>query len=216
MLTADVEHNFVRAAQRKLSEVDAGWLSAKIGELEAEGRATLEEEGYEAQGAATGREGVVRARQIMPDLVLLDVNLPDMNGLEVLEALRGQDSTLPVIMVSAMSDTRLAVKAVKAGASDYVTKPFELDELLMLIRTCLQRERLSAELEFRRRGAVAHEGIVGTSPSIRVRSPTVQLPRPAGAAAGAVTTAPLVRRRRRVRLGTAPRVQGRTRSPSPR
>jgi two-component system response regulator AtoC len=133
----------------------------------------LEQEGYQAHGASTGRESVARARKLMPDVVLLDVNLPDMNGLEVLEVLRGQDPALPVIMVSAMSDTRLAVKAVKAGASDYVTKPFELDELLLLIRTCLQRGRMSAELEFHRRGSVAQEGIVGESASIRQMNATL-------------------------------------------
>jgi two-component system, NtrC family, response regulator AtoC len=133
----------------------------------------LEEEGFEVQGAQDGAQGLALAQSMVPDAVLLDVNLPDMNGLEVLALLAADRPNLPVIMISAMSDTRLAVKAVKAGAADYVTKPFELDELLHTVRSAVQRTRLTQEVEFRRKEATAHDGLVGSSASLKALSATI-------------------------------------------
>jgi DNA-binding NtrC family response regulator len=133
----------------------------------------LEEEGFEVQGAQDGAQGLAMAESMVPDAVLLDVNLPDMNGLDVLARLAADRPNLPVIMISAMSDTRLAVKAVKAGAADYVTKPFDLDELLHTVRSAVRRTRLTQEVEFRRKEAAAHDGLVGASASLKALSATI-------------------------------------------
>lgn len=123
----------------------------------------LEEEGYKVHGAGTGQEGLQAIVDVQPDLVLLDLRLPDRTGLDVLEAIQRSYGEPQVIMISAHGDTRAAVKAVKMGAADYLTKPFDLDDLLHTIRTVLERSRMASELEFHRRAALRNTGLVGTS-----------------------------------------------------
>jgi two-component system KDP operon response regulator KdpE len=93
---------------------------------------------YEVVTAATGREGIERAADGHPDIVVLDLGLPDMDGAEVLSAIRGW-SNVPVIVLSARHDERAKVAALDAGADDYVTKPFGMDELLARVRATLRR-----------------------------------------------------------------------------
>lgn len=126
----------------------------------------LEEEGYKVHGAASGVAGLLAVSELQPDLVLLDLRLPDQTGLEVLEAMPRENSTPQVIMVSAHGDTRSAVKAVKMGAADYLTKPFDLDELLHTISISLERGRMASEIDFHRRTALRHGGLVGESPAM--------------------------------------------------
>ncbi|MBW8892320.1 MAG: sigma-54-dependent Fis family transcriptional regulator [Burkholderiales bacterium] len=133
----------------------------------------LEEEGFGVATAVDGAGGLDAACRGAPDIVLLDVNLPDMSGLDVLARLATDRPGLPVIMISATSDTRLAVKAVKAGAADYVTKPFELDELLYTIRGALQKARMASEIDFRRQASTAHDGVIGTSTQVRALAATI-------------------------------------------
>jgi len=99
--------------------------------------------GLEAAGFATevvedGAVALERAQSSGVDLLLLDVGLPTMDGFEVLRHLRGQGSTLPVIMLTARSSTRDTVDGLNAGANDYVPKPFKFDELLARIRSRLR------------------------------------------------------------------------------
>ncbi|OAN46726.1 sigma-54-dependent Fis family transcriptional regulator [Paramagnetospirillum marisnigri] len=124
----------------------------------------LKGEGIAAWGVHSGAEGLDEIERRPPDLVLLDQRLPDMLGIAVLEQLRKRQSTLPVVMISAHGDTRAAVQAVKAGASDYLTKPFELDDLIHVIRTTLERERLAAEVAYHRKSVVGGDGVIGDSP----------------------------------------------------
>ncbi|MDO8264022.1 MAG: sigma-54 dependent transcriptional regulator [Gallionella sp.] len=124
----------------------------------------LEEEGYKVHGAASGAAGLQAVADLQPDLVLLDLRLPDKTGLEVLEAMPRENSVPQVIMISAHGDTRAAVKAVKMGAADYLTKPFDLDDLLHTISTTLERGRMASEIDFHRRTALRHGGLVGESP----------------------------------------------------
>jgi DNA-binding NtrC family response regulator len=133
----------------------------------------LKGEGIQATGAHTGAEGLAAIQAAMPDLVLLDQRLPDMQGIEVLEQLRGQQVAVPVVMISAHGDTRAAVKAVKAGASDYLTKPFELDDLTHVIRNTLDRERLAAEVSYHRQTVVGSDGIIGDSPMMAELNATI-------------------------------------------
>jgi two-component system KDP operon response regulator KdpE len=94
--------------------------------------------GYEALVAASGMQGLDLARQKPPDLVLLDLKMPGMDGLAVCRELR-QWSTAPIIVVSSHGEERFKVHALDLGADDYLTKPFGSEELLARIRACLRR-----------------------------------------------------------------------------
>lgn len=133
----------------------------------------LEDEGHAVRGAGTGNEGLAAAADVAPDLILLDLKLPDMSGLDVLEKLKAQQCDAQVIMISAHGDTRAAVKAVKLGAADYITKPFDLDDLSMTIRSTLERRHLALELEFRRDASMRDSGLIGDSGAMRELAATI-------------------------------------------
>ncbi len=103
---------------------------------------------YTVHTAASGGEGVAKARELLPDLVLLDVNLPDMTGFEVLGELKSSDATsdIPVLVMTAMSDTESVVKGFKMGAEDYLVKPFNFTELSARIGAHLTIRRLRKKL----------------------------------------------------------------------
>ncbi|MGD8413341.1 MAG: response regulator, partial [Candidatus Latescibacterota bacterium] len=107
---------------------------------------TLTQEGYETVTAKEGAEAVEKARQVMPDLVLLDLKLPDMDGLEVLRRIKEIFPEICIVMITAFGDIETAVSAMKAGAYDFVSKPINLDQLLMVIRKGLESERLNREV----------------------------------------------------------------------
>lgn len=97
-------------------------------------RISLEANGYVVHETATGQEGILKAAQLRPDLIILDMGLPDMDGLEVLKRLR-EWTQVPVIILSVRDSDHDKVAALDAGADDYLTKPFSMDELLARIRT---------------------------------------------------------------------------------
>ncbi len=104
----------------------------------------LEKGGYAVTLAADGGQGLEKFRTIMPNLVLLDVMMPVMNGWEVCKAIR-QESNTPVIMLTAKGETDDKVMGLRTGADDYVTKPFEMKELLARIEAVLRRADRTAE-----------------------------------------------------------------------
>ncbi len=99
----------------------------------------LEFEGYDVVAASTGREGVTLAKQQKPDVVLLDLMLPDINGYQVCEEIRRWDPFMPVIMLTARSQETDKIRGLDAGADDYVTKPFSVAELTARIRAIVRR-----------------------------------------------------------------------------
>ena len=101
-------------------------------------RLYLEKEGYQATIAADGTQGIDLYRKLRPDLVLLDVMMPGVDGWGVLRAIR-QDSQTPVIMLTAKGETTDKVSGLKQGADDYITKPFEMKEVLARIEAVLRR-----------------------------------------------------------------------------
>jgi nitrogen regulation protein NR(I) len=101
----------------------------------------LAEEGYATQGAASGEEGLKMIQRKTPDLVVLDMRLPGMNGLETFQRIHLLDPKLPVIMMTAFGTTETAIEATKRGAFDYLLKPFEIPELLAVIRQALEAGR---------------------------------------------------------------------------
>ena len=100
---------------------------------------------YEVTLAVDGRSGLKAASAEPPDAIVLDLGLPDMDGVEVIEGLRGW-STAPILVLSARSDEADKVVALDAGADDYVTKPFGMDELLARLRAALRRSAPGEEL----------------------------------------------------------------------
>ena len=100
--------------------------------------ATLDAHGYAHQSASTGREAIALAATSAPDIILLDLGLPDIDGIEVVRAIRVW-SVVPIIVVSARSEDADKIGALDAGADDYLTKPFSVGELLARIRTTVRR-----------------------------------------------------------------------------
>lgn len=99
---------------------------------------TLEAEGYTFYTAENGREALLASTSRQPDIVLLDLGLPDMDGVEVIRKIRSW-SEMPIIIVSARSDDRDKVEALDAWADDYITKPFSVEELLARVRAVTRR-----------------------------------------------------------------------------
>ncbi len=95
--------------------------------------------------AVNGTDGLAAAREGNPDLIILDVNLPGMSGLDVCRRLRSEGSRVPIIMLTAKSDTIDVVVGLELGADDYVTKPFEVRELMARIGAHLRRSEISAQ-----------------------------------------------------------------------
>ena len=100
-------------------------------------RTGLESQGFQLVEAVTGKEGLAQAAMRAPDIVLLDIGLPDIDGFEVVARLREWSNT-PVLVLSARGQERDKVKALDAGADDYVTKPFSMGELLARMRVALR------------------------------------------------------------------------------
>ena len=98
----------------------------------------LETQSYRYHTAATGVQAVLEAATKRPDVLLLDLGLPDMDGVEVIRKIRSW-SELPIIVISARSEDTDKIDALDAGADDYLTKPFSVDELLARLRVTLRR-----------------------------------------------------------------------------
>ena len=105
---------------------------------------TLETQNYQYHRAKTGAGAVMDALSYNPDVMLLDLGLPDMDGVEIIKKIRTW-SNLPIIVVSARSEDADKVAALDAGADDYLTKPFSVDELLARLRVALRRVRYDSE-----------------------------------------------------------------------
>ncbi|MDD3642673.1 MAG: sigma-54 dependent transcriptional regulator [Candidatus Krumholzibacteria bacterium] len=111
----------------------------------------LRGQGYEVSEAENGASGITAFREDPADIVILDLKLPDTNGLEVLKTLREDDGELPVIMMTAYGEVETAVEAIRAGAYDFILKPFQLEKMKVAIRHALEHRRMRSELEGIRR-----------------------------------------------------------------
>ncbi len=101
-------------------------------------RTSLSAQGFAVSEVATGAEGLAAVRRDRPDLVVLDLGLPDMDGLEVIRKLRAAQDRVPIIVLSSRDDETGKVQALEEGADDYVTKPFGIGELVARMRTALR------------------------------------------------------------------------------
>jgi DNA-binding NtrC family response regulator len=109
------------------------------------------EDDYRTFSAESGEEALRMFQKEAVDLVLLDVHMPEMDGLEVLRKIKEQDEEIDVIMVSALNLARQAVDAIKLGAYDYITKPYEPEDLLSTVNRVIGKQRLHKELDFLRK-----------------------------------------------------------------
>ncbi|MCX6646361.1 MAG: response regulator [bacterium] len=131
----------------------------------------LASEGYEPLKAATGSDGLARASEIPVDCILLDVWLPDIDGLVVLRELKRNNPVTPVIMMSGHSTIATAVDATKLGAYTFLEKPLDLERLLLTLRNALRLHELERENIMLKEGAEDVPVMVGTSTALdRVRS----------------------------------------------
>ena len=130
----------------------------------------LQRAGYAVQTANGGAEGLTLARRHPFDAVIVDVMMPDIDGLQVLEALRQEDDALPVLVITAYASMDTAVRAMQRGAFDYITKPFKHEEVLTVLGNAIEQRRLREENRHLRaegaRGLDTLSAIVGRSPQM--------------------------------------------------
>ena len=146
----------------------------------------MADQGYKTQWAADGEKGLQLIQESLPDLVLLDIILPKMDGFDVVKKIKFNPKTrfIPVIMVTALADMEERVKGLDSGADDYITKPFKTFELLARVRSMLRIREMYLELTSARaklkeskeqnillrkeiQGKYSFENIIGNSPAIR-------------------------------------------------
>ena len=131
-------------------------------------RDTLESLGAKIVTAANGQECLDRFDQVAPDLVLLDIEMPIKNGLDVLKGLRQRHGDATVIMITAYGTIERAVQAMKQGAYDFITKPFDLDHIALTVEKALEREKLKRGLEhFAEEAGERYRLVGGDSPKMR-------------------------------------------------
>ena len=126
---------------------------------------------HEVSTVQTGEDALHSLQEGIFDLILLDMRLPDMNGLDVLKKIRAIDSNFFVVMMTAYADVQTAVAAMKAGAYDYINKPFEIEELKLTIKKALETKELKGEvlrLRTKHKDADNDEEIYGISPQMDV------------------------------------------------
>jgi len=143
-----------------------------IADDEQSNRTILEQEliyrGYVVEAAVDGAGALQKAETSRPDLIILDDMMPRLSGLEVLRELRRKDDDTPVIMITAYGTVDRAVEAMKEGAYDFITRPFEPDHLALVVQKSLERQRLKREVEIlSEEVGQRYHLIVGESPSMK-------------------------------------------------
>jgi len=127
----------------------------------------LKREGYEVWTASNGKEALERLKKGRADLILSDIQMPEMSGLELLTKVKEQDPEALMIMITAFGSTETAVEAMKLGAYDYIQKPFKIDEVKIILRQALERRQLQSEnvqLKKELGTKYAFDNIVGSAP----------------------------------------------------
>ena len=124
----------------------------------------LQDEGYAVYAAASGEEAIVKVEELRPDLVLMDILMPGMDGLEALEVLHGKYPALPVVMISGHGSIEQAVKATKLGAYDFLEKPLSMNTIVQMVRHVMDLSRLQQENRLLRQRIEKDYTIIGDSP----------------------------------------------------
>src|ERR1700712_3335482 len=141
-------------------------------------RKTLSEilsyEGYKMEEAADGEEGLKKVKEKEYDVVLCDIKMPKMDGIEFLEKAKEANPDVPIIMISGHGTIETAVEAVKKGAYDYISKPPDLNRLLITIRNAMDKTTLVAETKVLKRKVSKVQEIVGSSTPIQKIKETIE------------------------------------------
>jgi DNA-binding NtrC family response regulator len=132
----------------------------------------LRQEGFTVRIEADGAAGLRAADEFAPDVVVTDLRMPQMDGMQLLTRLREQDRGLPVIVATAFGEVASAVAAMRAGADDYLMKPIDIDGLILAIERAMERRSLRTEAEnlrrqLRERDGSGLQGLLGTSPAMQ-------------------------------------------------
>ncbi len=130
----------------------------------------LASEGFDVHVAADGNEGVRLYKEVVPNLVLLDINLPGLHGIEVLKKIREADPKAYVIMITAFDDMQTTVEAIKLGAFEYICKPIDYDELILAIRKAHRMQEMDTKLDYIVTEASREwsiDNIIGRTPQMR-------------------------------------------------
>jgi two-component system nitrogen regulation response regulator NtrX len=130
-------------------------------------RMILEYEGHDVQEASSGPEALALVQREPPDLVFLDIKMPGMDGLEVLQKMREVNDALPIVIISGHATVSTAVEATKLGAFDFIEKPLSSERVLVTIRNVLDQSRLADENRSLKRAVEARHQMVGESPALR-------------------------------------------------
>lgn len=119
--------------------------------------------GYAVERANDGIQALSEIDKAAPELILLDYLMPRMNGIEVLHAIRKTNKDLPVVIITAHGSIERAVEAIKAGADDFITKPFDPEHLALVVRKCLARAQLKSDVEFLAQELGGHNRLIAGS-----------------------------------------------------
>src|SRR5262245_39007557 len=130
-------------------------------------RMVLEYEGYEFLEAASGPEGLEALKRETPDAVLLDIKMPGMDGIDVLQEARGRDVGTPILMISGHGDIPTAVEAIQKGAYDFLEKPLESERVLTAIRNAIKLKQLREENLALRHQVETRHRMIGDSAAMK-------------------------------------------------
>ena len=129
----------------------------------------LVHKGFAVDTAGGGREALTKIESAPPDLVILDYMMPDLSGLDVLKALRAKGNDTPVVVITAYGSVERAVEAMKAGAYDFITRPFDPDHIELVVRKAIERQTLKREVEvLSQESRDRHHLIIGESPRMKL------------------------------------------------
>ncbi len=141
----------------------------------------LKDEGYGVLLAEDGEKGLLAAKGEMPELILLDIWMPGMDGMEVLKKIKDEAPSLPVLMMSGHGTIETAVQATKLGAYDFIEKPLSLDKLLLSINNALSRRQLEEENKLLKAKFGSWREMVGESPAMKKMKDQISLAAPSNA-----------------------------------
>jgi two-component system nitrogen regulation response regulator NtrX len=130
-------------------------------------RMILEYEDYEFVGASNGPDGITQVQRDRPDMVLLDIKMPGMDGMDVLRKLHALDETLPVVMISGHGTTATAVEAIRSGALDFLDKPLSSERVIVTVGNVMRQSQLRSENRDLKLAMESRYEIVGESPALR-------------------------------------------------
>lgn len=138
-------------------EAEIGWIFSKI----------LADNGYEMFSSQTGKDGLNKVRKFMPDLVFVDLKLPDKSGISVLKEIKKIRPDILVIMITAYETIQTAVESMKLGAYDYIPKPIPNERLKIIVDKALETQKLSRQVDFLTKPVLALSTIIGQSPPMQ-------------------------------------------------